>query len=223
MALAAEMLQPQRDAVSLDDRQRHGEVACILVEDLAARLAFLLQRFQFGKHRGHQLDDDGGGDVGHDAQGEDSHAADRAARQGVEDVQHAAAGLAHLLGQRCRIDAGHGDVAAQARHDQGAQGKEDAAAQLLGLGDGAEVEIGCQLFGCGRHQAAPRNMPMIRTGRTLSPRRGFPRDPGPTLYGDAVPPFRGRTVQFYALRASRFLADSVRRVWRLPGSPFLLL
>ena len=157
---------PMRDAVGLDHRQHHGEIAGVLVEDLAARLAFLLQRFQFGKHRGHQLDDDGGGDVGHDAQGEDRHAADRAARQGVEDVEQAAARLLHLLGQRRRVDAGHGDIGADARHDQGAQGEEDAAAQLLGLGDGAEVEIGCQLFGCGRHQAAPRNMPMIRTGRT---------------------------------------------------------
>jgi len=28
-------------------------------DDLAAGLAFLLQRLQFGKHRRHQLDDDG--------------------------------------------------------------------------------------------------------------------------------------------------------------------
>ena len=85
------MLKADGDAISLDHGQRHGEVAGVLVDDLAARLAFLLQRFQFGKHRRHQLDDDGGGDVGHDAEGEDRHAADRAAGQGVEDVEQAAA------------------------------------------------------------------------------------------------------------------------------------
>ena len=92
-AVAAEMLQPDGDAIGLDHGQRHGEIAGILVEDLAPRLAFLLQRFQFGKHRRHQLDDDGGGDIGHDAQGEDRHAADRAARKGIEHVEQAAARL----------------------------------------------------------------------------------------------------------------------------------
>ena len=144
----APMLQADGDAIGLQRRQRHGAVARILVDDLAARLAFLLQRFQFGKHRRHQLDDDRGGDVGHDAEREDRHAADRAAGQHVEHVEQAAALLLHLLRQRRRIDAGHGDIGAQAGDDQRAQREEDALAQLLGLAEVAEIEIGGQLFGC---------------------------------------------------------------------------
>ena len=36
-------LEPDRDAVGLERRQQHGEVAGVLVDDLAALLAFLLQ------------------------------------------------------------------------------------------------------------------------------------------------------------------------------------
>ena len=38
--------QSDRNAVGLDQRQKHGAVAGILVDDLAALLAFLLQRLQ---------------------------------------------------------------------------------------------------------------------------------------------------------------------------------
>ena len=85
------MLQADGDAVGLHRGQPDGAVAGVLVDDLAARLAFLLQRFQLGKDRRHQLDDDRGGDVGHDAEREDRHAADRAAGQDVEHVEQAAA------------------------------------------------------------------------------------------------------------------------------------
>ena len=68
--------------------------------------------------------------------------------KGIEHVQQAAALLLHLLRQRRRIDARHGDIGADARHDQRAQGEPDAAAQLLGLAEVGEIEIGGQLFGC---------------------------------------------------------------------------
>src|SRR5882757_6770533 len=55
------------------------------------------------------------------------------------------------------------------------------------------------------------------TCRCYPPAGPFSPTTGPTLYGDAVPPLRGGAVQFYALRASRFLVASARRVWRLPG------
>ena len=144
----APMFQPDGDAVGLNGGQRHRAVAGILVDDLAPRLAFLLQGLELGEHRRHQLDDDRGGDVGHDAQREDRHALHRAARQHIEDVEQTAAGLVDLLRQGRRVDAGHGDIGAQAGDDQRAQGEEDAVAQLLGLAQIAEAEIGGQLFGC---------------------------------------------------------------------------
>ena len=45
---AAAALQPDGDAVGLDQRQQHGAVAGVLVDDLAALLAFLLQRSSDG-------------------------------------------------------------------------------------------------------------------------------------------------------------------------------
>src|SRR5689334_24793339 len=46
-----------------------------------------------------------------------------------------------------RIDAGHRYKSAKPRHDEQRQSKEDALAQLLRLGEIAEVEICRQLFG----------------------------------------------------------------------------
>jgi hypothetical protein len=48
---------------------------------LRPALAFLLQLFERRRNRRHELDDDGGRDVGHDAEREDRHALDRAAGQ----------------------------------------------------------------------------------------------------------------------------------------------
>ena len=156
---AAKMLQADGDAISLHDGERDGEITGVLVENLAARLAFLLQGFEFGENGRHQLDDDRGRDVRHDAEGEDRHAVHGAAGQGVENVEQAAALLRDLGRQRRRIDARHRDIGADARHDQRAKREEDAAAQFLGAADRAEVEIGCQLFGCRCHSGCSQKHP----------------------------------------------------------------
>ena len=83
-------LQADGDAPGLEHREDHREVARVLVEDLAARLAFLLQRLERRQDRGQELDDDRGRDVRHDVQGEDRHALDGAAREHVEQAEHAA-------------------------------------------------------------------------------------------------------------------------------------
>ena len=145
------MLQPHRNTIRLDHGQTDGAVAGVLVENFAPGLTFLLQRFQFGKHGGHQLDDDRGRDVRHDAQGEDRHAIDGAAGQCVEHIEQTAALLLQLLGDGGRINAGHGNIGAQAGNDQRTQGEEDARAQLMSLAQIAKIEIGGQLFGCRCH------------------------------------------------------------------------
>ena len=43
---------------------------------------------------------------------------------------------------------GQRDVGAEAVDDQRAEGEPDALLQLLGLGDGAEIDVGGKLFGC---------------------------------------------------------------------------
>jgi hypothetical protein len=140
--------QPDRDAVGLEGRQRHGQVARVLVHHLAARFALLLELLEGGRDRRHQLDDDGGRDVRHDVQGEDRHAVDAAAREHVEHAQDAARlGLEYLLPD-VRIDAGQRDIGAEPIDQKRTHGEPDALLQLLGLGKRREIEIGCKLFRC---------------------------------------------------------------------------
>ncbi len=83
-------LEADGDAIGLEDRQDHGAVAGILVDDLAALLALLLELLERRHDRGHQLHDDRRRDVRHDAEGEDRHAADGAAGEHVEHADQAA-------------------------------------------------------------------------------------------------------------------------------------
>ncbi|MDZ7926075.1 MAG: hypothetical protein U5L46_02655, partial [Agrobacterium sp.] len=53
-------------------------------------LALLLQRLERRDDRRHELHDDGGRDVGHDAEREDRHALDGAAGEHVEQAENAA-------------------------------------------------------------------------------------------------------------------------------------
>ena len=105
--------QADGDAVGLERRQHHGEIARVLVHDLAARLAFLLERFERGRHRRHQLNDDRGRDVRHDVEREDRHPVDAAAGEHVEHAEDAAglrtgrsaprpSGRCRAAGYRCR-------------------------------------------------------------------------------------------------------------------------
>jgi hypothetical protein len=70
--------------------QQHRAVAGVLVDDLAALLAFFLQLLERGNDRRHQLNDDRGRNVGHDAEREDRHALDGAAGKHVEQAENAA-------------------------------------------------------------------------------------------------------------------------------------
>jgi hypothetical protein len=152
---AAAAFEPDGDAVGLHQRQQHGAVAGVLVDDLAALLALLLQRLERGDDRCHQLHDDGGGDVGHDAEGKDRHALDRAAREHVEDAEHAAGLAAEGLGEGIGINAGHRDIGAEPVDQERAQREPDALLQVFGFGEGCKVQIGGKLFSSRCHACAP--------------------------------------------------------------------
>ena len=110
--------RPDGDRIGLNLGEHDRAVARVLVDLLAARLAFFLELLERRRDRRHQLDDDRGGDVGHDAEREDRHALDGAAGQEIEHVEQAALLLLDLLGERGRIDAGHRDIGAEPRDDQ---------------------------------------------------------------------------------------------------------
>ena len=139
-------LQADGDTVGLEDGQEHGEVARVLVDNLAAGLALLLQRLQRRDDGGQQLDDDGGGDVGHDVQGEDRHALHRAAREHVEEFKHALLVAREVRLERGGIDARQRDVGAEPIDEKRSQREPDAFLELVRLGEGAPVHICRELF-----------------------------------------------------------------------------
>ena len=164
--------QPDRDAPGLEHGDQHGQVAGVLVELLAARLAFLLQRLERRDGGRHQLDDDAGRDVGHDVQREHRHAPERAAGEHVEHAEDAAAMLGQDLAHHGRIDARHRHIGADAVDDQRAQREPDALLELGGLGQDAEVEIGRELFGGGGHGLRTLHTATAPTTGRMPPGRG---------------------------------------------------
>ena len=91
--------QGEGDGQRLHRAQDHGDVAGPLGDLAPPQLAFLLQLGQRFVDHGQQLEDDGGGDVGHDAQGEDGQAAKVSAAEQVDQAEGAACLLIEELGQ----------------------------------------------------------------------------------------------------------------------------
>ena len=105
--LAPQAFEADRDEIALHRGQRDGQVAGVLVELLAPGLAFLLQLLPRPVERGAELHDDRRGDVRHHAERDRAHPLERAAREGVEEVEDAAALGLEQCRHRERVDARH--------------------------------------------------------------------------------------------------------------------
>ena len=81
----------RRDADRLQRGKNDGHVACPLRDLAPAQLAFFLDARQRLINHGEKLKDDGRGDVGHDAQREDRHAAQRSAAEQVHQAERRSA------------------------------------------------------------------------------------------------------------------------------------
>ena len=79
-------------AERLPEGEADGQVARVLGDLLLADLALLLQPLQRGHDHRQQLQDDRGGDVGHDPQREQGEAREAAAREEVEEAEDVGAG-----------------------------------------------------------------------------------------------------------------------------------
>src|ERR1700730_9233306 len=99
-------LQSGGDRERLNDAQHNGQIARVLRNFAAPELAFFLQALEVREHHGHQLQDDRGGDVRHDAERENRHAPEVAAAEEIENAQHRAGRLVEQLIQHGGIDAG---------------------------------------------------------------------------------------------------------------------
>src|SRR5207342_1006734 len=84
---ATEGLEEVDVAEGLPEGEPDGEVARVLGDLLLADLAFFLQLLQRGHDHGQQLQDDRGGDVGHDPQREKRQAGEASTREEVKEAE----------------------------------------------------------------------------------------------------------------------------------------
>src|SRR5678816_773530 len=88
-------------------------------------------------------------DVRHDAEREDAHAVQRAAREHVEQIEDATLILLEQLAQTIRVDARHGYVASDAGNDQRDQDEQQTVAELR------EPRLNaCQFLSLNGHQSS---------------------------------------------------------------------
>ena len=123
-------LQRQSDAHGLKQSQAQGAIAGVLGDFATTGLAFFLQLLQRGHHVGHQLHDDGGRDIGHDAQSKHSEARQSATREHIEQTQDAALLSIEQLLQLGRINTGHRNVRTHPVDHQREQQKHQTATQV---------------------------------------------------------------------------------------------
>ena len=149
--------QADRNPEGLEDRQDDRQIAGILVEGLATRLAAFLAQLLPGRiDRTQQLYDDRRRDVGHHVQREDRHPLHGAAREHVEHAQDALCLAGKRLLECHGVDARDRDVGAQAINDHRHQGKPDALVKFRGLRKGPEVHVCGELFSGRSHSANPQ-------------------------------------------------------------------
>jgi len=103
------------------------------------------------RNRRHQLNDDRGRDVGHDVQGENGHAPERATRKAVHPAENARGLLLHEPRKLQRVDARDRNVGTETVDDQGGQREPDALLEFFRLGQCRKIDVGCQLFRCRCH------------------------------------------------------------------------
>src|SRR5262249_9745656 len=130
---AALRFERDGNAHALEQSEPQSAVPRVLSDLAPPGFAFLLERFQRGRNHRHQLHDDRGGDVRHDAEREDREARERPARKHVEHIEDATLLRAEQLGELVGIDPGHRYVRADAIDDERTQQEQQATFQVAHL------------------------------------------------------------------------------------------
>ncbi len=111
-------MQTESNAERLHGTENYGQIARPLRDLLAAQFAFFLQLGEGLIHHRQQLQNDGRGDVGHDAEGKDGEATELASGEQIHEAQEGATVLLEELLQFVCVHARSGDVAAEAVYGQ---------------------------------------------------------------------------------------------------------
>ena len=81
-------LQREGDGKRLKNAQQNGEVARVLGDLAASEFALFLQALEIRPGYRHQLQDDGCGDIGHDAQSKNGEPPEIAAAEQIDNAEH---------------------------------------------------------------------------------------------------------------------------------------
>ena len=137
------------DGAGLQQPQADSEVTGVLGELGGARLPLLVELLEAGDDDPQELDDDGGGDVGHDAQREDAQLEQRAAGEDVDEAeQPLVLGLADTGLDVGQVDAGCRQDRPEPEQGHDAEGEEQLRPEVWRserLGERAEHSISCGL------------------------------------------------------------------------------
>ena len=116
------------DAKALDKGYRDSEISRVLCDLTSARLSFFLgHALDLGAHHLQELQDDGGGDVGHDTKGEHGDVAQAAAGEHIEQCEDGTLHTGEKVRQRACINARHRHMDPHPVHAQ----DEDRPCQLF--------------------------------------------------------------------------------------------
>src|SRR6185369_5327365 len=133
------VLEEEGDAQPLDDRDQDRPVAGVLGDLPPPQLPFLRELLEVGPDHGQELQDDRGGDVGHDAQGEHRDLPQAAPGEGVHEAQERRLGALHDLDQHLGVDARRRDLAADPVDREQTEGEEHPLPEVRNVENVAET------------------------------------------------------------------------------------
>ena len=134
LLIERETREADADAPPLEGRNDHGPVPGELIQFLAPLLPLLRELLEIRDNRTEELQDDGGADVRHDAEGKDRRVAERASD---EQIVQSEEGIGRLIRFRLRqqacIDARQRHMGADADDDQEQRREQKPRAEFLDL------------------------------------------------------------------------------------------
>src|SRR5690606_20582548 len=222
--------QASRHPEGLDQAKRQRQVAGVLGNLATSLLTFLLQLLQRRHYCGHQLDNNTGRDIRHDAESKNTHALQVTAGEHVEQTKNGLFRAAEHLCKALRMNTRDRNMGTDPEHQQRPQQKADATPQLTQTGavrtDGTGIHclsaglchdpdyssILPPAFSIAARAPLVTMTPRTVTGRSISPRRTiFARFMSERITLDAFRLAR-------SIRSPPTLASSARRTSAVPAA-----
>ena len=117
----------EEDAETLDEAEEHSTITGVLGNFLPARFPFLVEPIQIGNDNGQQLQDDGGTDVRHNAQGKNREVAESPTGKHVKKAQESTLRLAEKCLQCLTVNSRCGHMSTDTIYRQQSKSRQDAA------------------------------------------------------------------------------------------------